>query len=244
MHEFFGKVVAGLGLRRVKTARLSMLLGLSLSLVLLSYSAGQNAEAGGGNPLTGSWHQMTPAQVGGTIHNFMSFGADGTFFSSSINDGGPQAGLRSQMWGRYTIKPAANGMYLVTMYYKGRAPVQMCMQGMGCRPNGVMPTRPDQGLFQFQGDMLQSNNGFVAQRSGIPPVLMQRLPATWMVQPPPPLNLPSGGATANGGRYVSPRTTTPGLGGNCDDLQQSRICTINDGWYHKDPNTGCMVCSK
>lgn len=229
---------------RKRVRRLGILVAVLFALVTLASSDGQGA--GGGNPLLGSWHQVVPAQAGGVIHNFMQFGPDGTFFSTSLNEGGGLNvnGMRSQMWGRYTIRPAANGMYEVTLVYQGHAPLQLCMQGYGCRalpgPQGA-----DHGMFQFQGDAFQSNIGFAGQRSGIPPVLAQKLPATWMLQPPPPIDVPSGGGTAGGGgRYVSPRNNIPGLGGNCDDLQQSRICTMNDGWYHKDPHTGCMVCSK
>ena len=205
----------------------------------------QQEAPGPGNPIAGTWHQAFPAQVGGTIHNFTRYGTDGSFYASSVNEGGPQNGLRMELWGRYTIKPAENGQYMVTTYYEGKAPVQICMPGMGCRSNGPLPSRPDRGLYQFQGDMLQSNTGITAQRSGIPAAMLQRLPATWTLQPPPPLNLPSGGGTAGGGRYVSPKNNIPGLGGNCDDLQQSRICTYgNGGYYHKDAKTGCMVCEQ
>jgi hypothetical protein len=227
---------------RKRGGRLGVLLAVLFALVTLASSHGQGE---GGNPLVGTWHQAMPAQAGGVIHNFMRFGADGSFFSTSLNEGGGLNvnGMRTQMWGRYSIKPAGNGLYDVTITYQGHAPLQLCMQGYGCRPMSG-PAGQDRGMFQFQGDMLQSSNGFAAQRSGIPPVLAQRLPATWMLQPPPPINMPSGGGTAGGGGYVSPRNNIPGLGGNCDDLQQSRICTMNDGWYHKDPRTGCMVCSK
>lgn len=214
---------------------------------VLAAVGAQDGQAEAANPLVGTWHQAFPAQAGGVIHNFMSFGADGSFFSTSINEGGGLNvnGMRTQMWGRYTIKPAGRGLFAVTMVYQGRAPQQLCMPGMGCHAMGNGPTRPDQGMFQFQGNMFQSTIGFAGERSGIPPVLMQRLPATWMLQPPPPMEVPPGGGTASGGRYVSPPNKIPGLGGNCDDLQQSRICTYgNGGYYHKDARTGCMVCDQ
>lgn len=243
------KVISGLRAihwGRLRGPRLAKLMGTILAVGLFT-GAGRSAQSGGGdgaNPLIGSWHQLVPAQAGGVIHNFMQFGADGTFFSTSINEGGGLNvnGMRSQMWGRYTIRPAANGVYQVTMMYQGHAPLQLCMPGFGCKPLPG-PQHEDRGLFQFQGDAFQSNIGFAAQRSGIPPVLLQRLPASWTLRPPPPLNVPSGGSSA-GGRYVSPKNNIPGLGGNCDDLQQSRVCTDGGGYYHKDPQTGCMVCSK
>ena len=236
------------GWRRARVVGATVVLAVlaNARLQVQGVSAGQDRGAGGGNPLAGTWHQVVPAQAGGVIHNFMQFGADGSFLSTSINEGGGLNvnGMRSQMWGRYTIKPAGNGMFEVTMMYQGHAPLQLCMPGYGCR-SLPGPQRADRGLFQFQGDSFQSNIGFAAERSGIPPVLLQRLPASWTLQPPPPLNVPSGGGSAGGGGYVSPPNKIPGLGGNCDDLQQSRICTYgNGGWYHKDPKTGCMVCDQ
>jgi hypothetical protein len=107
------------------------------------------------------------------------------------------------------------------------------------------PRQVQRDLYRIEGNRW-SEGGIVAERAAIPPVLMQQLPATWRLQPPPPLPQSLAGNTGGGGggRYVSPRNNIPGLGTNCDDLQQSRVCTTGGGNYHKDQNTGCMVCTQ
>ena len=210
---------------------------------------GGSNQRGNSNPIVGSWHQVSQDQNGGVTHVFYIYGKDGSFQYTSIEQGGaPGAnGSRLQFWGRYQIQPAGNGRYLVKTQIAGRAPMQSCAQGMGCQSLGPMPT-PMQAYYQFQGDMMQSTDGTNAQRSEVPPALMQKIAATIYMQAPPsaapsvPAQSPSA-STGGGTRYVSPNYHVPGQGGTCDDLQVSRVCTINGGSTYRNQATGCLVCT-
>ena len=198
---------------------------------------------GGGNPIVGSWHQVQQGQAGGTIHSFWVYNANGTYSMSSITEGGPMNvnGMRMQFSGRYTIKPAGNGSYLVQTQTLHKAPMTLCMPGMGCRSTGPMPA-PQQAYYQFQGNMFQSTDGVTAQRSSVPQAVTQPLPATWNLQPPPPINTGGGTSTAGGSSYNPPKYHVPGQGGTCDDAQVSQACYYGDGHTYRDRNTGCLVC--
>ena len=57
----------------------------------------------------------------------------------------------------------------------------------------------------------------------------------------PPIS--TGGYPANGGRSNGSSTYhVPGQGGTCDNLQQQRICNLNDGYLYTGQD-GCQHCS-
>ena len=94
--------------------------------------------------------------------------------------------------------------------------------------------------------MLQSSAGVIAQRDVVPQAVSQPLPATWNLQPPPPLPSSSAGSGSgsSGSGYNPPKYHVPGQGGTCDDLQVSRVCTINGGSTYRNRETGCLVCTR
>lgn len=203
---------------------------------------GQN---GSGNPIVGSWHQVQQGQAGGTIHSFWVYNANGTWSMSSVTEGGPPNvnGMRMQFSGRYSIKPAGNGSFVVQTQTMHKAPMQLCMPSVGCRSTGAIPG-PQQAYYQFRGDAFQSSDGVTAQRGEVPPTVAAPLPAVWNLQPPPPLpSISAGGGTAGRSGYNPPKYTVPGTNGTCDNLQQQRICTINDGYMYTGRD-GCQHCSK
>ena len=209
---------------------------------------GKSGSASASNPLLGSWHQMQPGSGGGVNHTFWIYNADGTYAMTSMQDGGPRGanGFRMQFWGKYKIAPAGNGRYQVSMTPVGKAPLQTCAENVGCRSTGPIPPT-SHAFYQFQGDQLQSTDGISAQRSQVPPALMQQVPARWVIAAPPPVYSGGGsgsGASSGGSSYNSPKYHVPGQGGTCDDLQVSRVCTINDGTTYRNRETGCLVCTR
>ena len=213
--------------------------GISLNRIAFQFD---NQQQSGGSSIVGNWHQTQQTADGGVVHTYWMFGADGSFRESSLQVGGGGNGTRTQVWGHYQAQPAQNGSLFVKTTLTGRAPLTMCMQGIGCRPT---PTPPGtlQGYFTVRGNMFETT-GVQAQRDQVPPALLQPLPATWNLQPPPPISTGGGSSVAGGSSSNRPKYHVPGQGGTCDDLQVSRVCTINDGYTYRDRNTGCLVCTK
>ena len=209
-------------------------------------SQGKDSNAGS-NPIVGNWEQVQQARDGGMIHSFWIYGKDGTYHMTSIQEGGAPAanGFRMQFWGRYDIQPAGNGRYLVKTTTAGKLPMTVCVPGYSCRSTGPIP-HPQQAYYQFQGNMFQSTDGVTAQRSNVPQALLQPLPSTWNLQPPPPLNTGStgGGSSSAGSTYNPPKYHVPGQAGTCDDDQVNRVCTINGGSTYRNHATGCLVCTR
>jgi hypothetical protein len=94
-------------------------------------------------------------------------------------------------------------------------------------------------MFEVHGAQMRQSDGTVFQRTQLPQQLAQQLPDTLYQRPVPTVS----GGTTTGGRNGGPATNIPGLGGNCDDTQQNRICTVNSGRMYRDPKTGCMICA-
>ena len=214
------------------------------SLDRIAFQFDQNqAQGGASNPIVGHWEQVQQARDGGVIHSFWIYGADGTYQMTSIQLGGaPSAnGFRMQFWGTYQINPAGDGRYMVKTFTAGKLPMTICVPGYSCRSTGPIP-HPQQAYYQFQGNMFQSTDGVTAQRSEVPQALMQTLPSTWNLQPPPPLAASGRGTTGGGSNSNAPTYHVPGQGGTCDNAQQQRVCTINNGIITTDRN-GCQHCN-
>jgi hypothetical protein len=230
-------------------AGVAVILGMAVSVSgagFQQYPSQQDGQNNGQNrgrsAIVGGWHSFRPNPNGGTLHIFEDFEPDGRFMLTSIFIGGPQNGLRTEVWGRYAAVPGNEG-YAVTMTVQNYAPKQLCMPGQNCSQT-MQPPPVMRSTIQIQGNRLIEGDT-VSERAAVPAVLLQQLPAVWRLQPPPPLPPTVSGTAGGGGGYVSPKNNIPGLGGNCDDAQQSRICFDGgQGYYHKDANTGCMVCSK
>ncbi len=121
-----------------------------------------------------------------------------------------------------------------------------------CQPFQV-PTS-DTSLVTFSSpNQLQSMSETNAGGGGIvnevrdnqPALLQAQAPQRWVtvVQPsagpgPAPIITPSVSPYQRG-----PATNIPGLGGNCDDLQQRRICNLNDGNLIRGRD-GCLRCDR
>ena len=148
--------------------------------------------------------------------------------------GGRNNGSVVQRWGTYQSRPAGNSVQ-VGVHITGGAPTQVCAPGQGCTP--VQGIQRNLNLsFQVTGNGLRQSDGTIFERSTVPAQLQARMSGTRNIAPVP--------QTRGGTRYKSPPPGggIPGLGPNCDDAQQNRVCTVNNGHMYRDKN-GCMVCA-
>ena len=191
--------------------------------------------------IVGAWHQTRQAQDGGVVHTYWMYNTDGTFLMTSVQVGGPLGGdgTRTQFWGRYQAQQQQNGSVDVIYQVAGRAPLQTCVQGQGCRSAGPTPPSAMRDTYQIRGNTALVD-GSVLRRDTVPQALRAQLPANWIMQPPPPI--PSSRASVGpGDDSNSPKHHVPGQGGTCDNAQQERVCTINDGHLWEDSH-GCEHC--
>jgi hypothetical protein len=185
--------------------------------------------------LVGTWGLVSPDGNGGKNFSWYTFSANGQYQLVSSIVGGRNNGSVIQRWGTYQARSTGPNAYQVAVRITGGAPTQICAAGQGCTP--VKGIQAQMNLaFQVNGNNLRQGDGTVFQRSTVPANLQARLPATRNIAPVP--------QAKGGARYQSPPPGggIPGLGPNCDNAQQNRICTVNNGRMYTD-SRGCQVCA-
>ena len=221
----------------VKRTLAAVAMGLAL-VVGTMFDTGLAAGQGGDNGIVGTWTSQVPDGNGGTNYSWFIFGQDGSYKMVSAVQGGRKGGSVIQRWGSYQARPVGQGQYQTTVRVTGGAPTQSCTPGMGCvQVQGIQATMQWQ-LQMRNGQLMQGNSVF--QRGQLPAQLAGNLNNTINV------NAPTAPAlhpyTTPGRRPGGDVTNTPGLGRNCDDLQQQRIC--DNGNLIRNNATGCLVCQK
>lgn len=196
--------------------------------------------------LVGTWSGQRQGDAG-PVHQTDAFSGDGKFVT--VAELGP--GL-VRVWGYYRTSPAGQNAIRVEFQVAGYLPQQFCAQAPGgplvCRPfqlpmsdaSLVTFTSPD----SFQASSVQNPAAGPIQETRDPnPYLLQRqVPAQLVVQTnPPPTPYPAPSPYPAPPPYPTPMPyPRPTAGPACNDLQQRRICNINDG--HLVPSGGCLVC--
>ena len=224
--------------------RVALALGLLASTcVTPAFAQGSTTEQNFQNPIVGTWVAGHPQGDGSILLVADHYDANGTWSLNSIRKGGTLDGDRSQVWGRYTVRPIGNHRYQITTTPGGWAPLQVCTQYAGCttKPAWNQSTTVRTAL---DPNHLSGADGTAWERvAQIPPEVASQVPQTVYHAPPA---LPAGGGLSSGG--VLPRGGDgthhiPGQGGTCDNLQQQRICALNDGYLYTGRD-GCQHCSK
>ena len=214
---------------------------LALGVVMMALSALPSVDAAGqasDNGIVGTWTSAVNDGHGGVNYSWYTFAPDGSYRMVSSIRGGANNGSTIQRWGQWQARQVGPGQFQTLVRVTGGAPQQICSQGQGCTPvNGIQTTYNWQ-LQVRNGQLMQGSSVF--QRGQVPQELAQQLPATRNVQGPvAPSVTPY---TTPGRRPGGDVTNTPGLGKNCDDLQQQRIC--DNGNLVRNHDTGCLVCYK
>jgi len=200
-------------------------------------------------PFLGTWTSRQPGpNNNGTIVTFGEYGANGNFRSTSIIQGGTLNGMRMQVWGRYTAKQLGPNRYLVASHAYGVAPQSLCNPGGGCSPNTVPETATetiemlDANSFHIQSTTGQGT-GSNLHRAQIPQQLTSQI-AAQVTLPALPRAQGNGAAPTMPTLhpYVTPGGGNKTMGNNCDNAQQNRICTVNNGHMYTD-SRGCQVCA-
>jgi len=200
-------------------------------------------------PFLGTWMSRQPGpNNNGVIVMFGEYAANGNFRSTSIIQGGTLNGMRMQVWGRYTAKQLGPNRYLVTSHAHGVAPQTLCNPGGGCSPNTVPETATETiEMLDANSFHVQSTGGQGAgsnlHRADIPQQLTSQI-AAQVTLPALPRAQSNGAAPTMPTMhpYVTPGGGNKTMGNNCDNAQQNRICTVNNGHMYTD-SRGCQVCA-
>ena len=185
--------------------------------------------------LVGTWNGQT--DDGSRLANH--FEADGRFTVAlqSAN------GLRTRMWGHYTLSADRSGKVRLDLRYEGWLPKRSCREPLG-GARECTPTEFDQetDLLSFPApDTLSideaSDNSppIVLRRDGDPTVLNAPVPEQYVdTSPDVPVVLPYGSPSRRRDRSYDTAA--------CEgDTQQRAICGINDGRLVHD-HYGCLKC--
>jgi hypothetical protein len=204
---------------------------------------GPAPDAGGGAPsIVGTWSNMSQGP-GGQTETTYGFGQDGTFAMVQA----AQSGSENRIWGTYQVTPdGLSGLQLV-LQISGVLPTVFCAQTPGFAPHCSQTPNPGSmnGPVQILSDQQIVIAGETFGRDPNPTLLNLQIPQQLTVntapvqqpdipQPvnpniPQPVNpnIPDGGGMA-------------GSPSDCDDLQQERLCAINNGHYEMED--GCRMC--
>ncbi len=188
-------------------------------------------QTGGAPNVTGAWSWQSPGQ-NGMDRNTLLFQPDGNFVRVSQLGNGTM--LRS--WGQYRLNQVGPSQAALQSQTQGWLPREICAQAPGFPMNCQPAPRPVDMSFtmNFTSPSSMEAEGVTLFRDNAPYLLQQPVPERAVSAVPPPYSPQPRGPVYSGGGV------TPGIGGRCDDLQQRRICSINDGRLVS--SNGCLVC--
>ena len=209
-------------------------------------SGGQQGNADAPS-LVGAWSGQTMTQ-NGPVQQTDYFGPDGNYVSVARL----QNGFTARIWGQYRVTPINQVQLRLDLQAQGWLPQQLCRQeGSGqpsCSPFQIPQT--DSTIVSFLSptalvsvSQTMPNTSITESRDQNPTLLQAQVQQQFVLRVPvqQPTPSPSYQPGAPGPvvvpyQPIAPRYTGP----KCDDLQQRRICNINDG--HLVSSGGCLVC--
>jgi len=194
------------------------------------------ASAGQGISLVGAWSGDSPAQ-GGMEHHTLSFGQDGTYVSVEQYPNGSV----QRIWGVYSASAQSETQMTVVAQRRGWLPHQICAQAPGFAAKCRAYTPPNEKVsltLSFTSASSFEVNGATLTRDDAPYLLQQQVAGKLLLHVAAPVKPNIAQPVARPGiRYQSPGNTG---GSGCDNMQQNRICTVNDGRIVIE--NGCEVC--
>ena len=164
-----------------KRSVLSFALALSLtSPIATSLALGQTGHGNppaSASPIVGKWGTTVPREDGGTLYTFEEYGPGGTWRMTTIVQGGPASGKRSQAWGSYTAQQTGGMTYRVSTKVTGFAPAQVCTPGAGCQPLPPVASHTSVRVFTDSSHLSLEGSRLVSERvAQIPAELTDQLP--------------------------------------------------------------------
>ena len=154
-------------------------------------------------------------------------------------------GTMQRVWGHYRATQVSDSQMQTQFEVEGWLPREICTQSPGyqmqCSPYTI-PTSGS-GTLTFVSPTAFVANGVTMMRDPSPYLLQQQMPERAIVygQAPAQPGMQQPGmqqpVVPGGSRYVPLNRPA---GPQCDDLQQQRLCAINNGHYER--SGGCLVC--
>ena len=192
------------------------------------------------NPFLGAWLVRMPGPGGtGSLMSIIEYLPNGTFRSETTIEGGFMNRAKIQLWGNYGIQRVDSKHFILGAKAVGITPKEFCIKAGDCKPNDLPEVAEEtdemvdsdhfHSIFTSQGVKTEAD----AYRSYLPIDFGRVLEESVMLPVPqagPPTPAPDR-------RHI-------GLDdgpGSCDNLQQQRICIVNNGRMVKDQR-GCQVC--
>jgi hypothetical protein len=201
------------------------------------FPQGPSNGAAGPMDITGGWSTEVSGPQGVTRAAAV-YGNDGTFVTlMQLPNGSIQ-----KIWGTYTATQVAPGQIQLNGQTQGWLPQQICAEAPGfpmrCQPYTVPPTQSV--TVQFTSPSTIEADGALWNRDPSPALLQAQVPAQVVNNVPAPVQpiIPQP-FDPNNPQPISPNNPVAGNPG-CDDLQQERICTVNDGTIVM--SGGCEKC--
>jgi hypothetical protein len=193
------------------------------------YPQGSPNGQAGSTDVTGGWSTEVQGPQGVTRAAAV-YGSDGTFVTlMQLPNGSIQ-----KIWGTYTATQISPNQVQLNGQTQGWLPQQICAEAPGfpmrCQPYTVPPTQSV--TVQFTSPSTIEADGALWNRDPSPALLQLPVPAQVVNNVPAPVQpiIP---------QPINPNNPVVGNSG-CDDLQQERICTVNDGTIVM--SGGCEKC--
>jgi hypothetical protein len=214
---------------------------------VLAISAPALAQQSRESIVVGQWHeQFQTPQGSGDL--YIEYLRDGQFRGVIYTPTQPMT--EAQSFGTYTAQQEGADQVRVHRTISRRLPLMLCEpNGGNCRPVPSGPTEVD-AVFRIarDGSLVDAAN-MTLRREAIPQQFLQVIPDRIFLHQVPAVaqtgSRPAAGLGTSNPAIPGPVHMTPqgerGNGPNCDDLQQNRLCTVNNGYMYTDKR-GCRMC--
>ncbi|MCK8786792.1 hypothetical protein M0638_20685 [Roseomonas sp. NAR14] len=199
----------------------------------------QGGAPGAAPNLAGAWSGARPVG-GGVAQGTEYYGPDGNLLAVARLPNG----VFIRLTARYTVSPAGPGVWRIDTRLTSVMPQRICHRAPGmadnCQPFQVPPASSSLVRFVAPDTLavqdLATGTTATESRDPNPVMLQQQVPPLLIVNEAPPAPMQGG--------MPGPAPVVPyrpmARGAQCDDLQQRRLCAINNG--HFIQSNGCMVC--
>lgn len=190
------------------------------------------AGAAGAPSVLGAWSTSMPGQ-GGTAHATESFNADGSYLAVRQEPNGTVL----RMWGHYRSTVISATQVQLEHELQGWLPRQICAQapGFAVKCNTFTPPAAPPVTLTFTSPSSFTVNGLHLQRDASPTLLQLAVDERLVLAAPAPVRPQiAQPVMPRLHPYVTPHD--PSAGPARDDLQQQRICAVNNGQTIREQN--------
>ena len=190
-------------------------------------------------PILGSWFTTIHNPDGSVLDLYDTFSGEHSWNATAVFRDKAGKVLTRRAWGEFSLTASAEGSYRLVTSTDEWSPRHTCVDKRPCE--SVPPLTRPYDIISF----IDLDHFHAAGDTSVVSTRLRQLPIEATTPVPHILMLTATGEPSDAPTPVGldsmPQPPHPRWSRGCDNLQQQRICTINDGQMGLDSN-GCKVC--